>query len=264
MNLPAYNDSKGVAIRNCSRYRMVSVSKAYKREMGMNRMKTMRGIAVLLAAIPLFYLFSNILQTIFVSGANVSEESEHCSDQKLIALTFDDGPNALYTPLLLDGLKERNVKATFFLIGKSAEEQPELVQRMYEEGHLIGNHTYNHVNLRNMTESAACEQVRKTNEVIKSTTGYDPEYVRPPFGEWRKSIDKDMTMIKVMWDIDPLDWATGNSKAVVERVVKKCSDNDIILMHDASASSVKAALEIIDILQEEGYQFVTVDRLILD
>ncbi len=232
--------------------------------MVMNRMKPVRGIAVLLAAIPLFYLFSNFLETVFVSGGAAAEESETIQDEKLVALTFDDGPNALYTPLLLDGLKERNVKATFFLMGKSVEEQPELVQRMYEEGHLIGNHTYDHVNLKNMTECAACEQVRKTNEAIESITGYYPEYVRPPFGEWRKAIDQDMTMIKVMWDIDPLDWATSNSEAVVERVVKKCSDNDIILMHDASASSVKAALEIIDILQEEGYQFVTVDRLILD
>lgn len=195
-----------------------------------------------------------------IKGENGNTEA----NTKKVALTFDDGPNPDYTPLILDGLKERNVKATFFLLGEEVEEYPEIVKRMYEEGHLIGNHTYDHVNLGHLCEGAACDQVKKTNEIIEEVTGYYPEYVRPPFGEWKNNIDKDMTMIKVMWNVDPLDWATSNSDAVVRRVIQKCEDNDIILMHDASASSVKAALEIIDVLQKAGYEFVTVDQLILD
>ena len=144
------------------------------------------------------------------------------------------------------------------------EDYPDIAKRIYEDGHLIGNHTYDHVNLGNFCENAACEQVRKTNEIIERVTGYYPEYVRPPFGEWKENIDNDVTMIKVLWNVDPLDWATGNADAVVERVVGKCEDNDIILMHDASESSVKAALRIIDILTKKGYEFVTVDQLILD
>ena len=144
------------------------------------------------------------------------------------------------------------------------EDYPDIAKRIYEDGHLIGNHTYDHVNLGNLCENAACEQVRKTNEIIERVTGYYPEYVRPPFGEWKENIDNDVTMIKVLWNVDPLDWATGNADAVVERVVGKCEDNDIILMHDASESSVKAALRIIDILAKKGYEFVTVDQLILD
>lgn len=185
-------------------------------------------------------------------------------DTKKAALTFDDGPNPEYTPKLLDGLKERNVKATFFLLGEAVEDYPKLAKRIYKEGHLIGNHTYDHVNLGNLCEDAACSEVKKTNEIIKKVTGYTPEYIRPPFGEWKDGIDSDVTMIKVLWNVDPLDWATGNADAVVERVVKNCKDNDIILMHDASESSVRAALRIVDVLQEQGYEFVTVDQLILE
>ncbi|MGF0065083.1 polysaccharide deacetylase family protein [Lachnospiraceae bacterium SGI.085] len=198
------------------------------------------------------------------------EQSENTGTQeyteplKKVALTFDDGPNPIYTPELLDGLEKRNVKATFFLLGEAVEDYPDIAKRIYEDGHLIGNHTYDHVNLGNLCENAACEQVRKTNEIIERVTGYYPEYVRPPFGEWKENIDNDVTMIKVLWNVDPLDWATGNADAVVERVVGKCEDNDIILMHDASESSVKAALRIIDILTKKGYEFVTVDQLILD
>ena len=198
------------------------------------------------------------------------EQSENTGTQeyteplKKVALTFDDGPNPVYTPELLDGLEKRNVKATFFLLGEAVEDYPDIAKRIYEDGHLIGNHTYDHVNLGNLCENAACEQVRKTNEIIERVTGYYPEYVRPPFGEWKENIDNDVTMIKVLWNVDPLDWATGNADAVVERVVGKCEDNDIILMHDASESSVKAALRIIDILTKKGYEFVTVDQLILD
>ncbi len=200
-----------------------------------------------------------------VSGKDIRGENSNTeANTKKVALTFDDGPNPDYTPELLDGLKERKVKATFFLLGEEVETYPEIVKRMYEEGHLIGNHTYDHVNLGHLCEGAACDQVKKTNEIIEEVTGYYPEYVRPPFGEWKENIDKDMTMIKVLWNVDPLDWATNNSDAVVQRVIKKCEDHDIILMHDASASSVKAALEIIDVLQKAGYEFVTVDQLILD
>ncbi|MST74325.1 polysaccharide deacetylase family protein [Roseburia sp. MUC/MUC-530-WT-4D] len=202
-----------------------------------------------------------------VRGMEQSENTgtqEYTEPLKKVALTFDDGPNPIYTPELLDGLEKRNVKATFFLLGEAVEDYPDIAKRIYEDGHLIGNHTYDHVNLGNLCENAACEQVRKTNEIIERVTGYYPEYVRPPFGEWKENIDNDVTMIKVLWNVDPLDWATGNADAVVERVVGKCEDNDIILMHDASESSVKAALRIIDILTKKGYEFVTVDQLILD
>lgn len=183
---------------------------------------------------------------------------------KKIALTFDDGPNECYTEELLDGLASRGVKATFFLIGKKVEENPEIVKRIYEEGHLLGNHSYDHVNLSEMSEKDACEQINKTNDAIREITGIAPEYLRPPFGSYKKNLDEDMNMIEVLWDVDPRDWSVKNTGKVVNRVVTKVEDNDIILLHDEYATSIAAAMEIIDILQGQGYEFVTVDELILE
>lgn len=181
-----------------------------------------------------------------------------------IAITFDDGPNPDYTADLLKGLKERGVAATFFLLGTEIEKSPELVEQMYEDGHLIGTHSYQHVNLCNLTDEAAIEQVVKTNTLIEEITGECPQFIRPPYGCWKKNLDYNTTMIEVLWDVDPLDWNTNNTNVIVKRVLKDVEDGDIILLHDASKSSVDAALQIIDQLQKEGYLFVTVEELILD
>lgn len=120
-------------------------------------------------------------------GANGQQkETKEEEELKKVALTFDDGPNECYTEELLDGLAARNVKATFFLIGKKVDENPDIVKRIYEEGHLLGNHSYDHVNLSEMSEEAACEQIDKTNEAIRQITGVIPEYLRPPFGSYKK------------------------------------------------------------------------------
>lgn len=183
---------------------------------------------------------------------------------KKVAITFDDGPNPDYTEILLAGLKERGVKATFFLLGKEVEKYPEIVEDIHDEGHLIGTHSYEHVNLSNLSDVAAIEQVDKTNAAIHEITGEYPEYIRPPFGCWKCNLDYETTMIEVLWDVDPLDWKTSNSDVIAKRVVDKVGENDIILLHDASESSVNAAFKIIDELQREGYTFVTVEEILFD
>ena len=190
--------------------------------------------------------------------------SASSAEKKKVAITFDDGPNPDDTPDLLKGLKERGVSATFFLLGKEVEKYPELVEQMHAEGHLIGTHSYEHVNLCNLTDEKAIEQVDKTNALIEKITGERPQFIRPPYGCWKKNLDYKTSMIEVLWDVDPLDWKTGNSDVVVSRVLKNVEEGDIILLHDASASSVKAALSIIDKLQEDGYLFVTVDEIVLE
>ena len=190
--------------------------------------------------------------------------SASSAEKKKVAITFDDGPNPDYTPDLLKGLKERGVSAAFFLLGKEVEKYPELVEQMHAEGHLIGTHSYEHVNLCNLTDEKAIEQVDKTNALIEKITGERPQFIRPPYGCWKKNLDYKTSMIEVLWDVDPLDWKTGNSDVVVSRVLKNVEEGDIILLHDASASSVKAALSIIDKLQEDGYLFVTVDEIVLE
>lgn len=184
--------------------------------------------------------------------------------EKKVAITFDDGPNPDYTEILLAGLKERGVSATFFLLGKEVERYPKIVEDIYADGHLIGTHSYEHVNLNNLCDAAAVEQVDKTNQAIHELTGEYPEYIRPPFGSWKCNLDYETKMIEVLWDVDPLDWKTDNSDVIAKRVVDKVQENDIILLHDASESSVNAAFKIIDELQKEGYTFVTVDEILFD
>ena len=181
-----------------------------------------------------------------------------------IALTFDDGPSTVWTPTLLDGLKERGVKATFFLIGENADKNPEIVKRMAEEGHLIGNHTYHHVELTKVSENEARLELADTSAVIVRITGKEPEYMRPPFGAWQRKLEQEIQMLPVLWTIDPLDWTTENQDEIVNKVVTEAEENDIILLHDCYKSSIEAGLRIVDILQEEGFVFVTVDELLLN
>ena len=181
-----------------------------------------------------------------------------------IALTFDDGPSTAWTPALLDGLKERGVKATFFLIGEKADKNPEIVKRMAEEGHLIGNHTYHHVELTKVSENEARLELADTSAVIVRITGKEPEYMRPPFGAWQRKLEQEIQMLPVLWTIDPLDWTTENQDEIVNKVVTEAEENDIILLHDCYKSSIEAGLRIVDILQEEGFVFVTVDELLLN
>lgn len=183
---------------------------------------------------------------------------------RMIAITFDDGPNSQTTEELLDGLKERGVKATFFLIGKSIEGNEELIRRMSEEGHLIGNHTYSHIKLDASNMSAAIKEITDTNEIITSITGEEVKYIRPPYGVYTDALLNNVNMTPVLWSVDPDDWATENASKIVNSVVKNAKNGDIILLHDIYASSVTAALEIIDRLQAKGFIFVTVDQLLLD
>lgn len=180
-----------------------------------------------------------------------------------VALTFDDGPSPKYTPLLLDGLKERNVRATFFLLGKNVKENQELVQRMQAEEHLLGNHTYNHVQLNKIPETTARQEILKTNNEIYEATGKYPEYMRPPYGAWKKNMELYVEMLPVFWDIDTLDWKSQNVDAILKAAGEEPEDGSIILMHDEYQTSVEAALLLIDRLKEKGYEFVTVDELIV-
>ena len=184
-------------------------------------------------------------------------------NRPLAALTFDDGPSAEYTPRLLDGLKERNIKASFFLLGRNIPGNEEIVERMQEEGHLIGNHTYNHVQLSAISEAEAREEILKTNNIIYEITGNYPQYMRPPFGSWKKNLELCVEMIPVFWNIDTMDWKSQDVSSILNIVFAEAEDGAIILMHDEYETSVEAALQIADHLMKEGYEFVTADRLIV-
>ena len=214
------------------------------------------------AAVCLAGIWQNTKET--AESVNQVEKKEDDQEDKKIAITFDDGPDAVFTPVLLDGLKQRNVKASFFVIGQEAEKYPELIQRMKEEGHLIGNHTYHHVELTRVDAQTEQKEIEMTNEVLEQITGERPVFLRPPYGSWREEILQDMEMLPVKWNIDPLDWCTKSTGEIVRKVVTQAEENGIILLHDCYGPSVEAGLQIIDTLTEAGYRFVTVDELIMD
>ena len=197
-------------------------------------------------------------QTAETGGNSVRAEAPR------VALTFDDGPDALCTARLLDGLKERQIPATFFIQGKCIEGQEDLILRMHQEGHLIGNHTFDHVKLTSVSDQDAVRQVIKTSNAIYEITGEYPTYIRPPFGEWRDDVDCHGEMIPVLWSLDSRDWVLQDTDQVVSRVLESVEDGDIILLHDIFETSVDAALEIADTLLEEGYEFVTVEDMIIE
>lgn len=214
-----------------------------------------------------FWMLSIILGLIFLYRnqkakeiISTTKEYETCGK---VALTFDDGPHPIYTPKLLEGLKERDVAATFFVTGANASLYPELIEQMKEDGHVVGNHTFHHVQLSTVGEEIFLRELQETNRVLEGILEEEIVYVRPPFGDWEKSLEQEIDMLPVLWDIDPLDWCTGNAGQIVKKVIDDVEDHAIILLHDEYAASVEATFEIIDRLRNKGYEFVTVDQILL-
>lgn len=187
-----------------------------------------------------------------------AEETENTC---YVALTFDDGPSAKYTPKLLDGLRERGVQATFFLIGSMAEENEALVHRMKEEGHQIGNHSYDHAKLTEMTCETALADITHGNEVLCQLAGEQNYWVRPPYGFIGEDTCCEVSAPLIAWSVDTLDWKTQDVGKILDIIYRDYADGAIILMHDQYAASVEAALQAIDHLQAQGVQFVTVQDL---
>lgn len=182
--------------------------------------------------------------------------------EKCVALTFDDGPSGRYTQRLLDGLKERNVKATFLLCGYRMKDFPELTARIFEEGHEIGFHGYSHDNMAQMSRKRIAQELIDSEKLLPQ--GCRPTFLRPPGGSEGDGVRQvaEARLLGILkWSVDPKDWAVHDAPLVIQRVLKDVKDGDVILLHDMSDSSVTAALEIVDRLQKQGYRFVTVSQL---
>ena len=181
---------------------------------------------------------------------------------KYVALTFDDGPSGKYTSRLLDGLAQRDVKATFFLCGYRLKDYPQTAQRIFAEGHEIGLHGYSHDDMGKMTYQKAKEELDKTAALLPA--GCKPVFLRPPGGSRSsvlEQVSKDAGVAILNWSVDPRDWATHDAQAVETFVTESVRDGDVILLHDMCDCSVDAALAIIDKLQAQGFCFVTVSEL---
>jgi peptidoglycan/xylan/chitin deacetylase (PgdA/CDA1 family) len=193
--------------------------------------------------------------------AETTKPAPICADN-LIAITFDDGPNPKTTPILLDGLKERNVKATFFTLGINMENNPDIITRMHDEGHLIANHSYNHQNLVKLDYDDMEKQYNTPNTILNSIIGTNTTLFRPPYGNYNDCVKQISNTPIILWSIDPKDWKYRNADTVSNHIIERAKDGDIILLHDIHPTSVQAALQTIDALKEKGFTFVTVDELI--
>jgi peptidoglycan-N-acetylglucosamine deacetylase len=183
-----------------------------------------------------------------------------------VALTFDDGPHPQHTPRLLDILRARNVKATFYVIGKSVDLYPGIVRRTVAEGHEIGNHTYTHPKLSSLSDAAVIAELDKCDAAVMRVAGVRPRTLRPPYGALlqtqRQMIHSRYGYPTIMWSVDPLDWKRPGSAVVTQRIVSATNNGGIILVHDLHGSSVDAMPATIDTLLRKGYRFVTVSQLL--
>jgi len=198
------------------------------------------------------------------------------TQKRIVTLTFDDGPHPVYTPQILDILAEYQVTATFFVVGSHVEKYPEIVERIYREGHEIGNHTYNHINVPTANAAQLSSEIFQTSIKIMELTGEYPLYVRPPRGMYDsrfRRLSELMGMRIILWSLSSQDWLeTMTPEKIENRVLQRVTPGDIILFHDSGSlvksegasrlRTVQALPGIIEGLKEQDYQIVSLTRLL--
>lgn len=187
-------------------------------------------------------------------------------NEPYIAITFDDGPHGTLTPKLLDILKERKIRATFFLIGKNAAEYPAIVKRIAAEGHELANHSWSHPNLGSLPDDAVRAEIGRTDDVIRASLGKPITLMRPPYGslkvDQRRWVNEKWGYKIILWDVDPLDWRRPGAALVSDRILKGTKAGSIILAHDIHPGTIEAMPGTLDALLARGFQFVTVSELL--
>ncbi|GAB2488192.1 polysaccharide deacetylase family protein [Nocardiopsis aegyptia] len=193
----------------------------------------------------------------------LSGEPLDCARLKCVALTFDDGPGA-YTDELLDTLAGYDAQATFYVLGSKVAHHTDTLQRMVEEGHEVGNHSWDHADLATLSADAVEKDMERTNEAIREATGTEPATMRPPYGSLddtaRSAIDQPM----VLWDVDTLDWQSRDADTVTDVTLDETAPGSVVLFHDIHESTVEAVPAVLKGLHRQGYHFVTVDELFSD
>jgi len=195
----------------------------------------------------------------------ISFDSVHV-DGPYIALTFDDGPHATLTPKLLDLLAKHRMKATFFVIGQNAADNPDILKRAVREGHEIANHSWSHPNLAKMSDDAVRRELQKTDDAIFAAIGKHPIYLRPPYGSitprQRRWIHDEFGYRIIIWDVDPLDWKRPGPAVVCSRILKETHPGSIVLAHDIHPATREAMAATFDQLDQKGFKSVTVSELL--
>lgn len=229
---------------------------------------TSRVKSILLVIITFFVMICN--------SQEISSEVENTDiffkngsrEEKLIALTFDDGPHPKETHQILDVLDKYNVKATFFVVGKHANWYSEPLKRAAKEGHEIGNHTFSHPDISNLSTDDIKGEIKECEDTLIKLTGIKPTLFRPPYGSYSRDklaeIAKESGYKIILWTtIDAKDWKNPPSSQISDTIVNKVQNGDIILLHDYGTKNTVEALDrIIPTMMKKGYKFVTVSELI--
>ena len=188
----------------------------------------------------------------------------HAAPAGYVALTFDDGPSGSNTEQLLHMLGDRDVRTTFFLCGYRIDAFPDLPEKLAQAGHALGVHGYSHTCFDDLTREALADELEATKSELAALTGQTPTLLRPPCGAWDETVRdecRNAGLSVILWSVDPEDWRCQDSAEITRRVCESVKNGDIILMHDLYPSSVEAAGKIIETLQKQGYEFVTVSEL---
>ncbi len=210
--------------------------------------------------------FGSVISHPLSADASVYRKSE--TEEKKIALTFDDGPSKRNTEEILSILDEFGIKATFFVIGENAKADPERILSIHNAGHELGNHTYTHAYISKISHDALLEEIQKTEAVLQEITGQKPTIFRPPGGYYNDSsiaVLKDLGYKSILWSLDTRDWSMPKSETIVSKVEGRTQCGDIILFHDLEDKRLPtptALRTIIPNLIKEGYEFVTVSELL--
>ncbi len=196
---------------------------------------------------------------------------EGSTKEKRIALSFDDGPDSMYTPQILDILNEQKIKGTFFLIGKRAALFPDVVKRMVQEGHIVGNHTLNHPNIMKLNKEQTDKEILGSEEALLALIGYRTSLFRSPYGSLDPEKVRDIEALNykiIAWNVDSLDWKSLTAEQVKSNILENVKAGSIILQHSSGSAkenltgSVAALKDIIVTLKKDGYKFVTIPELL--
>ena len=192
---------------------------------------------------------------------NFERDINKFKNKKLIAFTFDDGPNSKTTNKLLDNLDKYNARVTFFVVGNRVKTYEDTLKRAYDMGNLIGSHTYSHKNLFELNNNQIVDEIKKTNNVIKEVTGSNTLYLRPPYGNTNKNIKNLANMYNILWDLDTEDWKYKDKNKIAKYIIDNAHDGGIILLHDLYETSIDGALLAMEELSKNGYAFVTIEEM---
>ena len=208
--------------------------------------------------------FFDVIQSSYLTEKDeeLYKKAQAEKNKKVVALTFDDGPDGNTTPQALDILAKYKIKATFFVQGKNIAGNESILKRMQSEGHEVGNHSWNHPVLTKLSLEDAKKQLTDTEDAITKVLGKSSKLMRPPYGAISDDIRNSLDLRFIMWDVDSLDWKSKNEAAILTEIQHQTSDGAIILMHDIHQSSVNSLPKVIEYLQEQGYSFVTVSELL--